>query len=154
MPCDHVPKSEIELRFQQDPYVSFVVKAISALVASFRLVQLDRCRGSAGGPLQGCLQRISEEDLHEDILGNLRKLSFSSMAADDSSSETKIGPDHRFSTEGRLVASKQQVYSIDADKGLKLVGLSSFQSPSLLRTFTFSSSSSRLGGTPITMVSV
>jgi len=36
MSCDSVPKAEIELRFQQDPHVSFVVKAVSALTAAFR----------------------------------------------------------------------------------------------------------------------
>lgn len=34
--CNAVPKSDIELRFQQDPHVSFVVKAVSALTAAFR----------------------------------------------------------------------------------------------------------------------
>lgn len=36
--CDEVPLSEIELRFQQDPHVSFAVKAVSALTAAFRWV--------------------------------------------------------------------------------------------------------------------
>ena len=35
-PCSSVPRREIEMRFHQDPYVSFVVKAVSALVAAFR----------------------------------------------------------------------------------------------------------------------
>lgn len=34
--CDSVPLEEIELRFQQDPHISFVVKAVSALTAAFR----------------------------------------------------------------------------------------------------------------------
>jgi hypothetical protein len=36
IPCQQIPVNEIELRFQQDPHVSFVVKAISALTAAFR----------------------------------------------------------------------------------------------------------------------
>ena len=36
VPCDQIPANEIRLRFQQDPYISFVVKAVSAITASFR----------------------------------------------------------------------------------------------------------------------
>ena len=43
MPCDTVSEEDILARFQQDPQVSFVVKAVSALAAAFRLVQLDHC---------------------------------------------------------------------------------------------------------------
>ena len=34
---------KIELEYYQDPHVSFVVKAVSALTAAFRLVQLEQC---------------------------------------------------------------------------------------------------------------
>ena len=42
MPCDKIPGDELRLRYRQDPHVSFVVKAISALTAAFRLVQLEQ----------------------------------------------------------------------------------------------------------------
>ena len=61
MTCDAVPSHEIELRFQQDAQVSFVVKAVSALTAAFRLVQLDHCSESV---LAACL-RVVHPDLHE-----------------------------------------------------------------------------------------
>ena len=32
----------------QDPKVSFVVKAVSALTAAFKLLQLDRCKSTGG----------------------------------------------------------------------------------------------------------
>ena len=55
----------------------------------------------------GCLRRVSP-DLHHDILHNLHKLSFTSMSA-------MGGTRHHFTRGGRLVASKQIVYSIAAD---------------------------------------
>ena len=42
---DRIPDGEIEARYMQDPHVSFVIKAVSALTAAFRLVQLDNCGG-------------------------------------------------------------------------------------------------------------
>ena len=53
--------------------VSFVVKAVSALTAAFRLVQLDHCSQSV---LASCLRQV-HPDLHEDILSNFSKLSLS-----------------------------------------------------------------------------
>ena len=44
MPCDKIPGDELRLRYRQDPHVSFVVKAVSALTAAFRLVQLEQGR--------------------------------------------------------------------------------------------------------------
>ena len=41
-PCDKIPGDELRLRYRQDPHVSFVVKAVSALTAAFRLVQLEQ----------------------------------------------------------------------------------------------------------------
>ena len=46
MPCDKIPDDELRLRYRQDPHVSFVVKAVSALTAAFRLVQLEQGRSS------------------------------------------------------------------------------------------------------------
>ena len=43
MACDKIPQREMEIRFKQDPQVTFVVRAVSALTAAFRLVQLDHC---------------------------------------------------------------------------------------------------------------
>ena len=37
--------SDMEIQYYQDPHVSFVVKAVSALTAAFRLVQLEKCIG-------------------------------------------------------------------------------------------------------------
>ena len=55
MPCDKIPGDELRLRYRQDPHVSFVVKAISALTAAFRLVQLE----------QGCYENsIKNTHLH------------------------------------------------------------------------------------------
>ena len=39
----------METEYYQDPHVSFVVKAVSALTAAFRLVQLERCIGKLEG---------------------------------------------------------------------------------------------------------
>ncbi len=121
VPCDRIPPSELELRFQQDPQVSFVIKAVSALAAAFRLVQLDHC---ASDVRASCLTEL-HGDLHEDILSNLRKLSFSSMVpASSSPSSSPIpveGTQHHFTRNGRLVANKQLVYTIDHRSGLQAV---------------------------------
>ena len=114
MQCDHVPPNEIELRFQQDAQVSFVVKAVSALTAAFRLVQLDHCSQSV---LASCLRQV-HPDLHEDILTNLRKLSFTSMGT--APTEVK-GTQHHFTRNGRLVANKQLVFQINQEVGMESV---------------------------------
>ena len=114
MQCDHVPPHEIELRFQQDAQVSFVVKAVSALTAAFRLVQLDHCSQSV---LASCLRQV-HPDLHEDILTNLRKLSFTSMGT--APTEVK-GTQHHFTRNGRLVANKQLVFQINQQVGMESV---------------------------------
>ena len=44
-------EDEIESEYYQDPHVSFVVKAVSALTAAFRLVQLEQCVGELEGKL-------------------------------------------------------------------------------------------------------
>jgi hypothetical protein len=64
-------------RFQQDPHVSFVVKAVSALTAAFRLVQLDHCSQSVNA---ACLKEV-DTDLHEDILqvGPFREFTISKV---------------------------------------------------------------------------
>ena len=64
----------------------------------------------------GCLRSISAE-VHNDILGNLHKLSFSSMSG---VSEVE-GTRHHFTKGGRLVASKQIVYTILQSEGLQPV---------------------------------
>ena len=114
MRCDTIPEYEIELRFQQDAQVSFVVKAVSALTAAFRLVQLDHCSQSV---LASCLRQV-HSDLHEDILTNLRKLSFTSMGT--SPTEVK-GTQHHFTRNGRLVANKQLVFQINQAVGMESV---------------------------------
>lgn len=120
--CSGVPRQEIEIRFHQDPYVSFVVKAVSALVAAFRLVQLEQC---ARDSKKSCLHRI-HDSLHEDIVDNLRKLTFASMTEGGNGGGNRRnrgkGSRHHFS-KGRLVANKQQVYSIDRDEGLEQVAI-------------------------------
>jgi hypothetical protein len=117
MPCDQIPEPELLLRFQQDPQVSFVIKAVSALTAAFRLVQLDHC---ATNVKASCLRQV-HGDLHEDILSNLRKLSFSSMVPHRSSPMSVEGTQHHFTRNGRLVANKQLVYTIDHRDGLQSV---------------------------------
>ncbi len=115
MHCDSIPQSEIEIRYQQDPYVSYVVKAVSALTAAFRLVQLDHC---ADNVKAACLRKV-HEDLHDDIQSNLRKLSFSSMVE---SNQEMQGTQHHFTRNGRLVANKQHVFVINRQVGLEQVG--------------------------------
>ena len=117
-PCDSIPAHEIEVRFQQDPHISFVVKAVSALTAAFRLVQLDHCTTNVQA---SCLRKV-HADLHEDILDNLRKLSFSSMMPHGTSVKEVEGTQHHFTRNGRLVANKQMVYVIDRKEGLHLIG--------------------------------
>lgn len=114
MKCDQIPTQDIELRFQQDAQVSFVVKAVSALTAAFRLVQLDHCQESVKS---SCLRQV-HSDLHEDILTNLRKLSFTSMGT--APTEVK-GTQHHFTRNGRLVANKQLVFQINQDIGMESV---------------------------------
>ena len=94
--------------------VSFVVKAVSALTAAFRLVQLDHCSQSV---LASCLRQV-HPDLHEDILTNLRKLSFTSMGT--APTEVK-GTQHHFTRNGRLVANKQLVFQINQEVGMESV---------------------------------
>ena len=65
-PClgtDSTVYCEIE---PQDPKVSFVVKAVSALTAAFKLLQLDRCttlmapgRRRPGPDRESCFQQVS-----------------------------------------------------------------------------------------------
>ncbi len=123
MQCDQIPAEELELRYRQDPHVSFVVKAISALTAAFRLVQLEQCRGE---DVIECLDRLYANGLHERILRNLRKLSFSSMMPPPRDRHrSPHGVDgqtqHHFNRNGRLVANKQLIYAIDRDDGLQPV---------------------------------
>ena len=87
-----------------------MVKAVSALTAAFRLVQLSSCDQRLDVP---CLRRVSPH-LHHDILDNLHKLSFTSMSE-------MGGTRHHFSQAGRLVANKLIVYSILQDTGTKPV---------------------------------
>lgn len=98
-------------RFQQDPHVSFVVKAVSALTAAFRLVQLDHCTQSLSA---ACLRQV-HSGLHEDILHNLKKLSFTSVPGSPMEVE---GTQHHFTRNGRLVANKQLVFQIDQLEGM------------------------------------
>ena len=114
--------------------VSFVVKAVSALTAAFRLVQLDSC-GQVSQDVViiidpsiltlavqsvevECLRSVSP-DLHNDILDNLHKLSFTSMAGEAGSEAG--GPRHHFTKGGRLVASKQIIYTVARQTGLEPV---------------------------------
>ena len=113
-PGKTVPDAEIESRYMQDPHVSFVVKAVSALTAAFRLVQLDNC---GVGPGPECLRRVHPR-LHEDILSNMRKLSFRSMGQPGLEQGATR---HHFSRNGRLVANKQLVYKIREDMGIASV---------------------------------
>lgn len=114
MQCENLPVTDIELRYQQDAQVSFVVKAVSALTAAFRLVQLDHCSQSVSA---SCLRQV-HPDLHEDILTNLRKLSFTSMG----SAPTEVkGTQHHFTRNGRLVANKQLVFQINQEVGMESV---------------------------------
>ena len=48
---DDKTQDDMESEYYQDPHVSFVVKAVSALTAAFRLVQLERCVGKLDGTL-------------------------------------------------------------------------------------------------------
>ena len=57
----------------------------------------------------GCLRSVSP-DLHNGILDNLHKLSFTSMSGP---SQEVPGTRHHFTEGGRLVASKQIVYRVD-----------------------------------------
>lgn len=116
VPCDQIPEHEIELRFVQDPHVSFVVKAVSALTAAFRLVQLDHC---AGNVKASCLREV-HENLHTDILGNIKKLSFNMMAK-GTPLEVE-GTQHHFTRNGKLITNKQILYIIDAHNGLETIG--------------------------------
>ena len=112
--------------------VSFVVKAVSALTAAFRLVQLDSC-GQVSQDVViiidpsiltvqsvevECLRSVSP-DLHNDILDNLHKLSFTSMAGEAGSEAG--GTRHHFTKGGRLVASKQIIYTVARQTGLEPV---------------------------------
>ena len=58
-PKKKVPKGAIESRYMQDPHVSFVVKAVSALTAAFRLVQIDECTRLYWGPFKRKVFMIS-----------------------------------------------------------------------------------------------
>ncbi len=87
------------------------------------MVQLDRCSRDTR---RSCLRRI-HGSLHEDIVANLRRLTFASMA-DEEGKKRKKGNGggggrsrHHFSSKGRLVANKQQIYSIDRNEGLEQV---------------------------------
>jgi hypothetical protein len=99
-----------------NPQVSNVVKAVSAITAAFRLVQLDQCTGIKDA---SCLRDLNGDRLHEGILNNLRKLSFTTMASGQEPDEQPTH--HHFTPEGRLVSTKRLVYIIDQDDGLQRV---------------------------------
>nr|XP_053649824.1 uncharacterized protein LOC128700567 [Cherax quadricarinatus] len=82
------------------------VKAVSSLAAAFRLVQIERCSTGVH-----CLQAL-RQDLHQDILKSLLKLSFTVGGGAD-----KI----RYTADGRLVNSFT-IKQITA-KGLRQVGV-------------------------------
>ena len=42
----------------QDPKVSFIVKAVSALTAAFRLLQIDKCHSAIAGVREICFQQV------------------------------------------------------------------------------------------------
>ena len=93
---------------------------MSALTAAFRLVQLEHC----GNALQSNCFPNDDLDLHESILENLRRLSFTSMMPGESSSTkaSKVkNTQHYFARNGRLVANKQQIYVVDLHNGLEQV---------------------------------
>ena len=121
-PGKMIPDGEIESRYMQDPHVSFVVKAVSALTAAFRLVQLENCGQLAGGQPSDCLRRVHPR-LHEDILSNMRKLSFRSMGGQPGAFGADQSTRHHFSRNGRLVANKQLVYKIHEDMGIASVSV-------------------------------
>jgi len=114
IPCSRLSLADMELNFQQDPKVSFVVKAVSALTAAFRLVQLDAC----GQDIEVNCIRTVRQGLHQDILENLHKLSFTSM----SGIQEVEGTRHHFTASGRLVANKQILYSIREADGIVPIG--------------------------------
>lgn len=99
-----------------DPHVANIVKGVSALTAAFRLVQLDRCSGVKEA---SCLRQLHADRLHEAILANLRKLSFTTMGSgqihDDHPNH------HHFTPDGRLVSTKRLVYIVDEEYGLQRV---------------------------------
>ncbi len=89
------------------------------MTAAFRLAQLERCSETVEA---SCLRRVrGGDDLHDSILGNLRKLSFSPPMMKGGNKEVE-GTQHHFTRNGRLVANKQQVYTVDRFAGLQQVG--------------------------------
>ena len=99
-----------------DPHVANIVKGVSALTASFRLVQLEQCRGVLEA---SCLRDLHADKLHEAILANLRKLSFTTTGSGQSHDDH---PNHHYFTpEGRLISTKRLVYIIDQEDGLQRV---------------------------------
>ena len=99
-----------------DPHVANIVKAVSALTAAFRLVQLDRCKGQRDA---ACLRQLHADKLHEAILGNLKKLSFTTMGSGQIHDEHPNH--HHFTPDGRLISTKRLVYIIDGQDGLQRV---------------------------------
>ena len=99
-----------------DPHVANIVKGVSALTAAFRLVQLGQCTGNQDA---SCLRQLRADKLHEAILGNLKKLSFTTMG---SGQARDTSPNHHFFTpDGSLVSTQRLVYIIDRDDGLQRV---------------------------------
>ncbi|QQP42473.1 Uncharacterized protein FKW44_017157, partial [Caligus rogercresseyi] len=114
MPCDSVTPQDIHLHFQQDPRVSFVVKAISAFSAAFKLTMLNRCSNTFLDARDACTARLLQRsDLHKEILGNLKKLSFTSKKLKD---KDEAATEHYFSSNGHLVANKQLIFAIHDQK--------------------------------------
>ena len=104
-----------------DPHVANIVKGVSALTAAFRLVQLGQCRGNQEA---SCLRTLRADKLHEAILGNLKKLSFTTMG---SGQIRDTSPNHHYFTpDGRLISTQRLVYIIDRDDGLQRVNSLSF----------------------------
>uniref|UniRef100_A0A0K2U1W9 G-protein coupled receptors family 3 profile domain-containing protein n=1 Tax=Lepeophtheirus salmonis TaxID=72036 RepID=A0A0K2U1W9_LEPSM len=113
MPCDSVTPQDIHLHFQQDPRVSFVVKAVSAFSAAFKLTMINRCSNTFLDARDECVSSVLQKsDLHKDILDNLKKLSFTSKKSKDNDEETE----HYFSSNGHLVANKQLIFAIHEQK--------------------------------------
>ncbi|KAJ9583137.1 hypothetical protein L9F63_022516 [Diploptera punctata] len=113
--CATLTQAEISTGLQLAPEVTFVVKAVSAFSAAVFLVQAEQCLGRN---LTEC-SRISNINLHQEILHTLSKLSFKSQHKTPLELQ---GTSLHVTQQGQLVSNKYVIFHIRENGDVTGVG--------------------------------
>lgn len=103
--CSKLTFDELQKGYHQDPNVPFVSKAISALAAALRMIEIDRCKL---GPQ--CIKTDLNGPLFKEILAALMKLSLTIQGNEPKEVE---GTRLKFTEDGRLIFKHFDVYALN-----------------------------------------